>query len=97
MKKRFKDFVDYYKNVGIVKIILFLLCIAIFIFEIKWIWRASNFFDYIYVHLESFTDYPFAFGYKVVSSVMIPVFFLLQIIMKKMNKKFIFLIILLLF
>lgn len=87
MKNRFKDFIEYYKNLGFVKTFLFLLCIALFLIQMRVVHEdASRYFRQL-SSLMNIKDIEslwkvFYYVYPILPSLI----FVYQIFFKKVNK-----------
>ena len=86
MKKRIKEFIEYYKELGFSKIFWYLLSIAYFIFNMWFMWNGINFFDYIKSHYTLFFKEPLEFLYPCVYPIVIAIIILLEFLFKKVNK-----------
>ena len=86
MKKRIKEFIEYYKELGFSKIFWYLLSIAYFIFNMWFMWNGINFFDYIKSHYTLFFKEPLEFLYPCVYPIVIAITILLEFLFKKVNK-----------
>lgn len=86
MKKRIKEFIEYYKELGFSIIFWYLLSIAYFIFNMWFMWNGINFFDYIKSHYTLFFKKPLEFLYPCVYPIVIAIVILLEFLFKKVNK-----------
>jgi len=86
MKKRIKEFIEYYKELGFSIIFWYLLSIAYFIFNMWFMWNGINFFDYIKSHYTLFFKEPLEFLYPCVYPIVIAIIISLEFLFKKVNK-----------
>ena len=86
MKKRIKEFIEYYKELGFSKIFWYLLSIAYFIFNMWFMWHSMSYIGYIkenYIYFFKDTlDYLYPSLYPIVIAITI----LLEFLLKKVNK-----------
>ena len=86
MKKRIKEFIEYYKELGFSKIFWYLLSIAYFIFDVWYMWNWRSYIDYIKRYYTLFFKEPLEFLYPCVYPIVIAIIISLEFLLKKVNK-----------
>ena len=86
MKKRIKEFIEYYKELGFSKIFWYLLSIAYFIFDMWFIWNSMSYIGYIKENYIYFFKEPLDYLYPSLYPIVIAITILLEFLFKKVNK-----------
>ena len=86
MKKRIKEFIEYYKELGFSKIFWYLLSIAYYIFDMWYMWSWRSYIDFIKRYYTLFFKEPLEFLYPCVYPIVIAIVILLEFLFKKVNK-----------
>ena len=86
MKKRIKEFIEYYKELGFSKIFWYLLSIAYFIFDMWFVWNSMSYIGYIKENYIYFFTEPLDYLYPSLYPIVIAITILLEFLLKKVNK-----------
>ena len=86
MKKRIKEFIEYYKELGFSKIFWYLLSIAYYIFDMWYMWNGESYIGFIKKYHNAFFEKPLDFLYPCVYPIVIAIVILLEFLFKKVNK-----------
>ena len=86
MKKRIKEFIEYYKELGFSKIFWYLLSIAYYIFDMWYMWNGESYIGFIKKYHNAFFEKPLVFLYPCVYPIVIAIVILLEFLVKKVNK-----------
>ncbi len=86
MKKRIKEFIEYYKELGFSKIFWYLLSIAYYIFDMWYMWNGESYIGFIKKYHNAFFEKPLVFLYPCVYPIVIAITILLEFLFKKVNK-----------
>ena len=86
MKKRIKEFIEYYKELGFSKTFWYLLSIAYFIFDMWCVWNSMSYIGYIKENYIYFFKEPLDYLYPSLYPIVIAITILLEFLLKKVNK-----------
>ena len=86
MKKRIKEFIEYYKELGFSKTFWYLLSIAYYIFDMWYMWNGESYIGFIKKYHNAFFEKPLVFLYPCVYPIVIAIIISLEFLFKKVNK-----------
>ena len=86
MKKRIKEFIEYYKELEFSKTFWYLLSIVYYIFDMWYMWNGESYIGFIKKYHNAFFEKPLVFLYPCVYPIVIAIVILLEFLLKKVNK-----------